>query len=119
MVVENLRIHCRPALPVVVRPGITGPETDGFCLRQGDVFYVTIDDTLSFEGVLNTLLHEWGHALAWNYLLERASDELTAGEITESRFEEIAHGPEFGVAFAAVWRVFVGMILPALKTHAR
>lgn len=119
MVVENLRIHCRPPLPVVVRPGITGPENDGFCVRKGDKFLITIDDTLRYDGVLNTLLHEWAHALAWNYLLERASKELAADEITAATFEDISHGPEFGVAFAFVWRTFVKKILPTLNMHAR
>jgi hypothetical protein len=117
LVVENLRIHCRPALPVVVRAGKTAPDIDGYCVRRGQRFVITINDRLNFEGVLNSVLHEWAHALAWNYSLERAFDDFEAGALDANGFEDICHGPEFGISFATVWRVFVKKILPALKSH--
>lgn len=119
LAVENLRIHCPPALPVVVRAANTKPSIDGFCARRGNKFFIEISHRLSPEGVLNTLVHEWAHSLAWNFTLEKASQDSVAGEINAERFEEIAHGPEFGVAFAAVWRAFVKHVIPVLNMHAR
>lgn len=118
LTLENLRLACPPAFPVVLRAGVTAPGIDGYCYRRGGKFNILIDHKLSCEGVLNTLLHEWGHALAWNCQLEKAGEDLAAGAITAEKFEEIAHGPEFGVSFAAVWRVFVKKILPVLNSHA-
>jgi hypothetical protein len=78
---------------------------------------ITIDHALSCDSVVETLIHEWAHSLAWNYMLEKAALELTHGQIDQAEFEDRAHGPEFGVAFATVWRVFVRNILPVLRSH--
>jgi hypothetical protein len=117
IVTENLRIHCPPALPVIVRAGRTGPENSGYCACRDNKFVITIDHALSCDSVLETLIHEWAHSLAWNYMLEKAALELTHGQIDQAEFEDRAHGPEFGVAFATVWRVFVRKILPVLRSQ--
>ena len=64
LVTENLRIHCPPAYPVLVRAGKTPSNIDGFCVRRDRKFVITIDHGLGVDCVINTLLHEWGHALA-------------------------------------------------------
>jgi hypothetical protein len=117
LVAENLRIHCPPALPVIVRAGKTDSDLDGYCIRRDNRFVITIDYTLACDSVVNTLIHEWAHSLAWNYSLEKAAADLTFGYIEQADFEDLAHGPEFGVAFATVWRVFVRNILPVLRSQ--
>lgn len=42
-----------------------------------------------------TLIHEWAHALSWNYL--HASDRPVD-----------VHGPEWGVAYALAWKSAIG-----------
>jgi hypothetical protein len=115
---ENLRIHCPPALPVVVRPGNTGSDCDGFCVRTPNKFIISIDHTLSCKDVLNTLLHEWAHALSWSLKMDRAVDEVLSGEMTRDEFERVSHDANFGIGFANVWRVFSLDIVPILNMHA-
>jgi hypothetical protein len=119
MTAENLRIHCPPALPVIVRASRTTPEIDGYCVRRPNKFMITLDHTSSCEGALNTLLHEWAHALAWNFSLEKASRDLASGDISAETYEEISHDAAFGVAFATVWRTFTSRIIPVLNLYAR
>jgi hypothetical protein len=47
-------------------------------------------------------------------LLDKASKDADAGRITAEDFEAASHGPEFGVCFAAVWRVVSLRILPRM-----
>lgn len=115
LVAENLRIHCPPAYPVLVRAGTTPPNIDGFCVRREGKFVITIDHGLKVDAVIACLLHEWGHALGWNYRLDKAADEFAAGLLDTHKFEEVAHGPEFGIAYAACWRAFVRWVVPALR----
>jgi hypothetical protein len=118
LAVENLRLYCPPALPVTVRAGKSHPRMDGYCTRRGDKFFIEIDHALGREELLNVLVHEWAHARGWNFMLEKAADDFSDGNITQEQFEAISHGPEFGVAFAEVWRAFVKYVIPALKSHA-
>ena len=115
LVTENLRIHCPPAYPVLVRAGKTPSNIDGFCVRRDRKFVITIDHGLGVDCVINTLLHEWGHALAWNYRLDKAADDFAAGLIRADQFDDVAHGPEFGIAYATCWRMFVRWVVPVLE----
>ena len=114
LVTENLRCHCPPAYPVLVRAGKTPPNVDGFCVRRARRFVITIDYSLGIDCVINTLLHEWGHALGWNYRLDKAADDFSEGFIGPDEFEAVAHGPEFGIAYATCWRAFVKWVVPVL-----
>ena len=86
-------------------------------LDEDQRFRITIRKDLNEDAAIDTLIHEWAHSLAWNYMLEKAALELTQGQIDQAEFEDRAHGPEFGVAFATVWRVFVRNILPVLRSQ--
>ena len=50
---------------------------------------------------IDVLLHEWGHALAWNYSLDRLS--RTPG-LDPAEFEQASHDEAWGCAYARVWR---------------
>jgi len=115
LVAENLRLHCPPAYPVLVRAGKTAPNIDGFCVRRDRKFVITIDYGLQVDCVINCLLHEWAHALGWNYRLDKAADDFAAGLWDANEFDEVAHGPEFGIAYATCWRVFVRWVVPVLE----
>ncbi len=75
---------------------------------------IHLSDTLSQNAAIDVLVHEWAHARAWNMLLDKASKDADAGRITVEDFEAASHGPEFGVCFAAVWRVVSLRILPRM-----
>ena len=64
---------------------------------------------------VETLLHEWAHTLAWNYRLDKAADDFAAGLIRADQFDDVAHGPEFGIAYATCWRMFVRWVVPVLE----
>ncbi len=114
-VLRGLREHCPPAYPVVIRTSRLPWDVEGFCKRRRNRFVIHLRASLSLATAIDTLLHEWAHALGWNLLLDRLGDDMHAGKITPAEFELASHGPEFGTAFAAVWRAFSMKILPGVN----
>ena len=114
-VVAGLREHCPAAYPVVVRTSCLPGDIDGFCRRTSRRFVIHLSDTLSQNAAIHTLVHEWAHARAWNMRLDEVSKEAELGRITPEDLEATAHGPEFGVCFAAVWSVVSLRILPRVN----
>lgn len=92
---RKLRRHCPALLPVRVRfrPlracwGVTHLCQDS----QGrpSHFSISVHNASPLAVMLDTLAHEWGHAVAWQ----------EGKGVTD-------HGPEWGVAFARIYRVIV------------
>lgn len=108
---ECLRELCPAPFPVIVRTADIGPEINGCCHRTRNRFVISVSHHLDCERAVETLLHEWAHARAWNHLLDAA---ITA-EVAPTEFDQMAHGAEFGISFAEVWRLFTGLILPGIK----
>ncbi len=113
-VLEGLREHCPPAFPVVVRTSRLPRGIEGYCKRRRNRFVIHLSAFLGQAAAVDTLVHEWAHAVSWSLLLDRAGDDLQAGRITTEQFEEASHGAEFGTAFAVVWRAFSMKILPGV-----
>ena len=113
-VVAGLREHCPPAFPVVVRTSRLRPSLDGYCRRRPNRFVLHLNSDLSQPAAVDTLIHEWAHARAWNLLLDAAAGGFAEGRVTRQEFDALAHGPEFGAAYAEVWRAFSLRILPGL-----
>lgn len=112
-VLGGLREHLPAAFPVIVRTARLGDGIDGQCVRRARRFVVLLDRRLSCDQAVEALLHEWSHARAWNHRLDRA----VAGKMALADFEAVAHGGEFGVAYAACWRTFVIRILPRWRAR--
>lgn len=110
----GLREHCPAAYPIVVRTSCLPGDIDGFCRRTSRRFVIHLSDSLSQNAAIDVLVHEWGHARAWNLLLDKASKDADAGRITPEDFEAASHGPEFGVCFAAAWSAVSLKILPRM-----
>lgn len=106
-----LRELCPAPFPVIVRTSALAPEMDGCCHRTEGRFVIQLDRHLDCEKAVHTLIHEWAHARAWNHLLDAAITE----EVGPAEFDRLSHGPEFGIAFAEVWRVFSSVILPGIE----
>jgi len=53
---------------------------------------------------VETLLHEWAHAVAWNFTLD-AMTQLP--DVDRDLFEAEAHGEAWGCAYARVWRTYL------------
>jgi hypothetical protein len=110
--VACLRELCPTPFPVIIRTADLAPEMDGCCHRTQGRFVIQLDRGLDCEKAVNVVLHEWAHARAWNHLLDAACGT----GMTPEEFDRLSHGPEFGIAFAEVWRTFSGVILPGIET---
>ena len=98
-----------------MRTGGVPATMDGFCIRRRSRFVIHLGDCLSPSNSVAVLIHEWAHARSWSHYLDRAAQDVRAGTISEDEFDEISHGPAFGVEYAACWRVFSGIVLPAVS----
>lgn len=84
------------ALPVSVRrTKLTG--LDGYCQRVGDKFHIRINKDLDERMAIETLIHEWAHALRWDYRFDNSEDE---------EFHKWVHDAAWGVHFAEVYRAY-------------
>jgi hypothetical protein len=85
---------------------------DGFCVRRPARFVIHLNDRLGPSTAVSVLVHEWSHARAWSHALDRAVDDLRERRITQEEFEDLCHGPAFGVEYATCWRVLTGIVMP-------
>lgn len=106
--VRVLKKRCPVAYPVSVRR-VHLQEFDGDCSKVKGRFFIRIDKSLPEVGAIDTLLHEWAHARAWNHLYDNLSwDE----------FEAVAHDATWGVAYSEVYRIYEQVFLPAINEGA-
>lgn len=111
-VVAGLRKFCPAAFPVIIRTGMLAPNIEGTCTRHPNRFVILISERLDEARAIDVLLHEWGHALAWNHRL----DAITKAPPEDPNvLERISHGAEWGVAYGLVWRTFTTRILPEIE----
>ena len=64
---------------------------------------IRIDKSLSESTAIDTLLHEWAHARAWNHLHDSLDDE---------EFEERSHDASWGVAYSEVYKIYEQYYIP-------
>ena len=97
---RGLLKRLRQAFPEVVadvrrvkRTEIDGAYCHGFCEldQEKQQFNIRISSELSEEIAVETLMHEWAHALSWH---AGGSD----------------HSPAWGKAYARVYRVYAAMM---------
>jgi hypothetical protein len=63
----------------------------GLCNYDGHAFEIHLDSTMPFYCLIETLVHEFAHALCWQWY----------GNGTN-------HGPQWGVAYSEVYRAVYG-----------
>lgn len=107
-VVSRLRELCPTGKPVVIRTAWLPPTTLGECIRRPSRFVIRLNNRLDEQGAIETVLHEWGHALAWNYSLDSLS---TQPDVDRDEFERASHDEAWGCAYARVWRTYAVDIL--------
>ncbi len=94
---KQLRKDLKPMFPVEVEltNKLGRKDTLGYCKLEdtgkGYKFVIRIRATLPEDLASMILMHEWGHALYWDFNESKAPH----------------HGPEWGIAFARVWRSVV------------
>ena len=103
-VLAGLRRECPPACPVVVRASWLPETILGQCLRRDKRFVVLLSDQMGEPQAVEVLCHEWAHALAWNYNLDRLAK---APDTTDEEFQAASHDEAWGCAYSRVWRAFL------------
>jgi hypothetical protein len=103
-VLLGLRELCPPAKPVIVRTSWLPRDVLGECRRSRARFVVRLNNQLRQDQAIETLLHEWAHALAWNYSLDRLA--RTPG-VSPEMFDAASHDEAWGCAYSRVWRVYL------------
>ena len=109
-VLAGLRRECPPALPVVVRASWLPETVLGQCLRRDRRFVVLLNDEMGEPQAVEVLCHEWAHALAWNYSLDRLA---RAPGIDPAEFDRASHDEAWGCAYSRVWRTYQDAIREA------
>jgi predicted SprT family Zn-dependent metalloprotease len=93
-VLATLRALVPPAHPVEVRR-VKMADDWGYCIlvaKPKKKFKIRVNKANGNEFSIWVLMHEWAHALAWTMEHQRVDD----------------HGPEFGIAYARVWKAYYG-----------
>jgi hypothetical protein len=85
------------AFPVSVRR-VKLARVEGRCWKHGKKFHIQVDSTIDEHRAMDTLLHEWAHARAWNHRLDAAT--------TDDEFNKLAHDAAWGVAFAEIYSLY-------------
>ena len=114
VVLAGLRQHCPAAMPVVVRMSWLPSDTLGRCARRKSRFVVALNAAMNEHDAVDTLLHEWAHALSWHLVLDRLSQVLDS----QADFEQASHDELWGCAYSRVWRAYIANILPSLDREA-
>jgi hypothetical protein len=109
-ILAGLRRECPPALPVVVRASWLPETILGQCLRRDKRFVVQLNRDLGEPQAVEVLCHEWAHALAWNFSLDRLSK--TPG-LDPVEFDRACHDEAWGCAYSRVWRAYQEVIREA------
>lgn len=95
-----LQTYCPTAMPVVVRFENLPNTIMGLCSKRPSRFVIRLNALMREPQAVETLVHEWAHALAWNYSL----DWLVKHESPEV-FEMASHDAAWGCAYSRTWRV--------------
>ena len=109
-VLTGLRRECPAALPVVVRASWLPENLLGQCLRRDKRFVVLLNDEMGEPQAVEVLCHEWAHALAWNFAVDRL---INAPDTDPVEFERACHDEAWGCAYSRVWRAYLDVIRDA------
>jgi hypothetical protein len=103
-VLAHLRKVCPAAKPVVIRTSWLPDSTLGECIRRPERFVIRLNDEMGEQMAIEVLCHEWAHALAWNFSLDRLA---TLASTDPDAFEAEAHDEAWGCAYSRVYRAFL------------
>tara|TARA_Y100000034_G_C6858617_1_gene390502 strand:+ start:362 stop:679 length:318 start_codon:yes stop_codon:yes gene_type:complete len=94
-VIKMLRDEVPAKLPVHIRR--IKMKRDGYCMKKDEKFYIRINKEFTEDKAIDTLLHEWAHALTWMPKYDWMDSE---------EFEKVIHGPSWGIAYSEVYQLF-------------
>lgn len=82
--------------------------TLGECIRRPSRFVFRLNNRLDEQGAIERILHEWAHALAWNYSRDSLAKQPN---IDSDEFDRDCHDESWGVAYSRLWRTYAVDIL--------
>jgi hypothetical protein len=82
----------------------------GQCLRRDKRFVVLLNDEMGEPQAVEVLCHEWAHAMAWNFAVDRL---INAPDTDPVEFERACHDEAWGCAYSRVWRAYLDVIRDA------
>jgi hypothetical protein len=106
--VSFLKKNLPIAYPVSVRRCVMSSSLDGECIKYNKKFFIKINKDLNENLAVETLIHEWAHARAWNHLL----DSL---HVDDDRFDDFSHDATWGVAYSEVYRLYQKLVNESYK----
>jgi hypothetical protein len=109
-VLAGLRDQCPTAMPVVVRTSWLPETILGQCIRRWQRFVVRLNENMGEPQAVEVLCHEWAHALAWNFAVDRL---INAPDTDPIAFERVCHDEAWGCAYSRVWRAYLDVIREA------
>jgi hypothetical protein len=71
---------------------------------------VLLNDSMGEPQAVEVLCHEWAHALAWNFAVDRL---ISAPDTDPVEFERACHDEAWGCAYSRVWRAYLDVIREA------
>lgn len=84
---------------------------------NGHFYYIAISASLSEDQAIDTLVHEWAHAMAWPKVERKLFPSPLRRHIEHN--ERVAHGPEWGFAYSKAYTAFACDILPRIHREDR
>lgn len=100
--VSFLKKNLPIAYPVSVRRCVMSKTLDGECVKYKKRFFIKINKDLPENLAIETLIHEWAHARAWNHLLDSME--------SDERFDDFSHDATWGVAYSEVYRLYQKLV---------
>jgi|LakMenEpi03Aug12_release.lakeMendotaPanAssembly.Ray.scaffolds.fasta_scaffold277904_2 hypothetical protein len=102
---------CPPPMPVRLSFSYMHDTMLGQCQRKKKYFLIRLNKFMNQFQSADVLVHEWAHALAWNYALDRL---VANPDTTPEEFETASHDEVWGCAYARTYRAH----LAALSTFS-
>ena len=100
--VNYLRSLCATPMPVRLRFVRLPNNKLGQCKRNKNHFVIELNSAMGQFQAIDVLVHEWAHALSWNY----AMDKLAKVAILDpEQFDRACHDSAWGCAYSRVYLV--------------
>ncbi|NDD52343.1 hypothetical protein EBZ39_00425 [bacterium] len=99
---------CQPAMPVKIVVKKMPGGLLGQCLAkpEDEVFVITLNKDMGAPQAVDTLVHEWAHALAWNYV----HADLAKNAFSQKHFDWFAHDEAWGCAYSKTYRAYLDAV---------
>jgi len=86
-------------MPVVVRTSWLPETILGQCFRRMSRLVIRLNNRMGDEQAVDVLCHEWAHALAWNFSLDRLTEPPA---LYPAEFDRASHDEAWGCAYSRV-----------------